>query len=282
MCAQSCRARLLQGIGGLLFLATAFFTWQQLKVSRENQTTEQFTKAIDHLGSDQMDVRVGGIYALERIARASKHGRERGPILEILTSYVRQHAAKEITEAQSNSMMNTWFRRLRVSKDGIRQQHYSDPSKIPPLDADVNAALLVLARRTSAKDDATLQLASTDLRRAMLAIPRVEVAQLSRVNMQEVLLPRSNLQNADLTHADLWQADLRWSNLKGAILRHAYLQDADLRHAEMQAAKLQGADLTGAKLDGAKLLGAEADRNTKWPLEFVDKFAAAGVRMTGG
>jgi hypothetical protein len=275
------RKTLLQGIGGLLFLATAFFTWQQLKVSRENQTTEQFTKAIDHLGSDQIDVRVGGIYALERIARASKQGRERGPVLEILTSYVRRHATKEIAPVPSGSRATSWFRKLRIAEEGAKIRDYSDPSKIPPLDADVDAALLVLARRTSARNDALLQLARTDLRRAMLATPKVKVAQLGKVNMQEVLLPASNLQDADLTGADLWHADLRWSNLQGAKLCGAHLREADLRGAEMQKAKLQGADLTDAKLEGTMLLDAEADGKTKWPSEFAAKVAAAGVRMTG-
>jgi hypothetical protein len=80
------RKTLLQGIGGLLFLATAFFTWRQLQISREGQITEQFNKAIDHLGNAQVDVRLGGIYALERIANTSKG--ERGPIVEVLTAYV--------------------------------------------------------------------------------------------------------------------------------------------------------------------------------------------------
>jgi hypothetical protein len=300
------RKTLLQGIGGLLFLATAFFTWQQLKVSRENHTTEQFTKAVDHLGSEQMDVRVGGIYALERIARASKRGQERGPILEILTSYVRQHAQKDSPQVQNGSVMRAWFSGLMVPKEGNGQQNYSDPSKIPPLDADVDAALLVLARRLFAKDDVDLQLARTDLRRTMLAMPKVKVAQLSRVNLQEALLPGSNLQDADLTAADLWQADFRWSNLQGAKLCNAYLREAklceaelqgadlkdaclqgadlkgallqgadlkgaDLKGAKMQKAKLQGANLTGAKLDGAALNGVEGDNKTQWPEGFTGK-----------
>src|SRR6266702_335401 len=42
------------------------------------------------LGSDNLDVRLGGIYALERIASSSEV--DRGPILEVLTAYVRGHS----------------------------------------------------------------------------------------------------------------------------------------------------------------------------------------------
>jgi hypothetical protein len=42
------------------------------------------------LGSGQMEVRLGGIYALERIARDS--ARDHWPIMEILTAYLQTHA----------------------------------------------------------------------------------------------------------------------------------------------------------------------------------------------
>jgi hypothetical protein len=40
-------------------------------LSREGQATDRYTKAIEQLGSDKIDVRIGGIYALERVARDS-------------------------------------------------------------------------------------------------------------------------------------------------------------------------------------------------------------------
>jgi hypothetical protein len=42
------------------------------------------------LGSDKLDVRLGGIYALERIAKDSSA--DRPTITEVLTAYVRGHA----------------------------------------------------------------------------------------------------------------------------------------------------------------------------------------------
>jgi ABC-type Fe3+ transport system permease subunit len=65
------RATLLQALAGGVLLLGAYFTWRQLGVTREGQITDRYTKAVDQLGSDHLDVRVGGIYALERIARDS-------------------------------------------------------------------------------------------------------------------------------------------------------------------------------------------------------------------
>ena len=63
----------------------------QLELSRNGQLTERFTRAIDQLGTqDQLEVVLGGIYALERIARDSPD--DRATIAEILTAYIRTHA----------------------------------------------------------------------------------------------------------------------------------------------------------------------------------------------
>src|SRR5829696_6253474 len=63
------RTTLLQGLGGAFLLMGAFFTYRQVHTAREGQITERYSRAIDQLGRvEQLDVRLGGIYALERIA----------------------------------------------------------------------------------------------------------------------------------------------------------------------------------------------------------------------
>jgi hypothetical protein len=65
-------------------------TWRTLQVNREGQITERFTQAIDQLGATDdkgnklFEIRLGGIYALERIARESEE--DYWPIMEILTA----------------------------------------------------------------------------------------------------------------------------------------------------------------------------------------------------
>jgi hypothetical protein len=65
------RATLLQALAGGVLLLGAYLTWRQLRVTREGQITDRYTKAVEQLGSEHLDVRLGGIYALERIARDS-------------------------------------------------------------------------------------------------------------------------------------------------------------------------------------------------------------------
>ena len=87
---RTTRRTLAQIVGGAVVLVGIYIAWRRLQVSQEGRVTERFSRAIEHLGIDSLDVRVGGNYALERIARDSRQ--DHGPIMEIITAYVREHA----------------------------------------------------------------------------------------------------------------------------------------------------------------------------------------------
>ena len=80
---QSCKTTFAppccKGSPGVLLVVGAVATWRQLQISREGQITERFSRAVDQLGSDKQDVRLGGIYTLERIAADSPADRTHCP-----------------------------------------------------------------------------------------------------------------------------------------------------------------------------------------------------------
>lgn len=93
---NSVRTTLLQVVGGLVVLFGAYATWRQLRVSQdglratqEGYVTDRFTRAVDQLGSDKLDVRIGGLHALWRIAEQS--ARDREAIISIQAAYLRTH-----------------------------------------------------------------------------------------------------------------------------------------------------------------------------------------------
>jgi hypothetical protein len=112
------RSTLLQGLAGLFLAGGLYFTAQTLRLNRESaertsksaertyrleregQITERFTRAIDQLGNEKLDVRLGGIYALERIAKSSIE--DHGSIMEVLTAYAREHAPWPPREADES------------------------------------------------------------------------------------------------------------------------------------------------------------------------------------
>ncbi|UQT61278.1 hypothetical protein M4V62_42875 [Streptomyces durmitorensis] len=76
------RTTLLQGLAGVALLVGAFFTWRQLQVTRYGQLSERFTAAVEQLGNPSVEVRIGAVFALERVAVDSRD--DRGTVAEVL------------------------------------------------------------------------------------------------------------------------------------------------------------------------------------------------------
>ncbi len=63
---------------------------QQAEVAQRNHVVEMFNRAVDQLGSEKLEVRLGAIYTLKRISRDPQYVDYKNPILETLTAYVRE------------------------------------------------------------------------------------------------------------------------------------------------------------------------------------------------
>lgn len=162
----------VQALGGIAVLIGIYFAWANLKTTQrgqketlrltnEGQITDRFTKAIDHLGSSQLEIRLGGIYALERIARDSE--KDHWPIMEVLTTYVRVHAAVKTTDIDQSDF------------DGA----------VPQLAPDIQAILTVIGRRERMFEKGKaerLNLSNTDLRAAHLEETHLEDVDLSNAH----------------------------------------------------------------------------------------------------
>jgi phage shock protein PspC (stress-responsive transcriptional regulator) len=100
------RTTALQAIAGLAVLAGAVLAFQQLtadrqqatatqELTRQGQASERFTRAIDQLGSDRPEVRLGGIYGLEQIARQAPDNRL--AVTEVLVAYPHRTSPRPAT-----------------------------------------------------------------------------------------------------------------------------------------------------------------------------------------
>jgi uncharacterized protein YjbI with pentapeptide repeats len=296
------RATLLQALAGGVLLLGAYFTYRQLRVTREGQLTDRYTRAVDQLGSQHLDIRLGGIYALERIARDSPP--DRATIEEVLTAYVRGHAPWPPPPALPSLQAITYRlvtfvqrqcsvrpRRTADNTAGLAQpdRPVKEAARARPT-ADVQAAMTVLGRRELPPDGLrSLHLALVDLGGADLWGANLQGADLYGANLQDAVLHDANLQDAWLANANLHDARLADANLQGANLAGANLQTAGLYDANLQGAGLAGATLQGAGLFGANLHDANlreanlqyalADEATRWPRGWTPETAKnRGVR----
>jgi hypothetical protein len=204
---DAARGRLLTVGAGLIAVGALWFTARTFALSREGQVTDRYTKAITQLGDEKLDVRIGGIYALERVARDS--ARDHPTVMEVLTAFIREHSREQGPPS---------------GPDGPEQAG-------PTLRADIQATAAVIGRRDKRRD-----IQRIDLRGA----------NLSGANLTSADLRDADLTGADLTGADLRDADLTGADLTGADLRDANLTGADLSDANLTGAYLTGADLNGA------------------------------------
>lgn len=197
----------------------------ELRLAERGQITDRFTSAVEQLGREEGDgqlaIRLGGIYALERIMRDSQDD-ERN-VVEVLSAFVREHT--------------------RTAR----------PSGSPP-GTDVQAALTVLGRRANAEKSGfglDPVYGIVDLRNS-----RLEGADLRGTHFEGAHLEGSNLDLANLEGAFLQTA-----NLAGAILFATNLTRADLRDARMDGSEFdEGTRLQAAIMNGASLVGTHLAR----------------------
>jgi hypothetical protein len=184
----------IQALGGLVLLFGSLWTFATFRLSRDAQITERFEKAIDQLGASQVEIKLGGIFALERIARLSAY--DHGIVMQVLTSYVRQKAPRE-------------------------REWVSRPT------ADVQAAVDVLGRRDRGHDppDYRLPLQDLNLRAAVFG------ADFADANFQDSDLRGATFARTDLSGARLSRADLRGASLAEARCEGAEFSGAHLEHA---------------------------------------------------
>ena len=192
------------------------------EITEQGQVTDRYTKAIEQLGSDKLDVRIGGIYALERIARDSP--RDHPTVMEVLSAFVRQHSHEQ------------W----------PLPDYDTDPAPPRATRPDIQAAVTVIGRRDTEHDMERIDLTDASLIRASLI----------RASLIRASLIRADLADADLTRADFTGADLTGADLTGTRLTSATLAGANLFAADLTGAVLDEADLTRVSLDGDKLAGA--------------------------
>ena len=187
---------------GALVFGTLWATWRRAKaaertveVSQESQITERFTRAIEQLGNrESIAIRLGGIYALERIAQDS--GKDHWQVMEVLTAYVRENSP--------------W--------DEHKQS-------VQPVTTDIQAALTVLGRRNADYDKPgqRLDLSRTHLHGARLTDANLRLASFMGTNLRLAVFFRVNLQGAIFQNAILQGAQLQGSNFNSGYFQGAAL-----------------------------------------------------------
>jgi len=187
------RKTIAQILGGAFLLLGLFLTWKNIETAKEGQFTDRFIRAMEQLGSEKLEIRLGAIFALERIARDSK--KDDDAIMEILTHYIRTYSPWPPKDFKHVKLE---FPALDTSKSYLEKE----------LPDDIKAILSIIRRRRTYSMD----LSNTDLHDAEL---------------YGTVLYNVNFSGANLSGANFVSSELKYTNFSNAALTNAYFDKAD-------------------------------------------------------
>jgi uncharacterized protein YjbI with pentapeptide repeats len=252
---------------------------EQTNADRQRRITESFSKAVEQLASDKMQMRVGGIYTLERIScESSDDYWTYWTVMETLSAFVREQVRWKSDTGTS-------------TKD----------EPLPELPTDIAAILAVIIRRSESGRNRErgegwrFDLRRTDLRAADFDRAHLECADFRGAHLEGASLMKAHFEGADFGGAHLVDdVSFAEAHFEGASFLMAHLEDANLElvhfenawltHAHCERAvfyethlegaylagtHLEGADLRMANLKGADLTLAIGDAKTQLPAGFA-------------
>ncbi len=299
------------GIGALItaVLSAPFLLWntvirqQSLEFQKEGHITDRISKAVEQLGTEKtvkvdgdektvpnIEVRIGGLLSLERIAQDSTRydqGRDHVRVMEIICAYIRENApasdAIDFPEPEWEPLKTDATKKEREAHIQARQKRFDWPNKasewvrtLPPPRQDVQTALDVLGRRTAQQrrieanwpeagphtngwvfDEVCIEHLPDDPIEQHIPPETLRLFKLKVFDWQTEFRSfsgyRLNLRETNLQKADLSQFILSGSNLTDARLEGANLIGARLEGANLIHATMHGANLSGASLSIARL-----------------------------
>lgn len=285
----------------------------QTQINRENHYTDLFTKAVEQLGATSQDgepaieMRIGAIFALERLAKDSE--RDYDPIIETFAAYIREHCRDpkpfdedDLSGDELKLAQQKWEGVLSALKEwdynGIKFDHaryeWIKPLLCnPPADrTDVAAALTVLSRReknrnwtSTGEDETQPDFTGANFQGATLWNKSEGLARIG-TNLELAHLEGADLREANLEGAKLMGAKLSGANLIAAKFKGANLSDAKLVGANLINSKIVNVNLIGADLTGANLMKADIKKDTMLNIATLKsaKFCGAvfcNVNLTG-
>jgi hypothetical protein len=268
------QSAILTTAAGLIGLVGLTFTKSRLDHSREEHRTQRFKDAIEMLGHAQMDVRLGAIYAMQRLMRDSPS--DGVAIVNTLAAYARNRGGQITRDLDSMH--------LEEEEEVINEKILKNYGKTPEQKAiscypftDIVAALEVLAERdlpTEPEEKVDFNLDGIDF----------SYFELRGFNLYEVYLSKSIAESEEgrrksikahaknFRGADLERVDLKGVNFIGANLEHAKLKRANLQDAYLPLTNLKYAHLEGAKMyqkDYKQLLQSSTFNQTQYTFELL-------------
>ena len=277
---------------------------KQAETARDRAYTELFTKAMEQLGAEKpkkedvldkkgnlakdnagqplmreiyvpnIEVRIGAIYALERIMNDSR--KDATAIVDTLAAYVRENCGDaqefecEIPRLSKFRTNSAWLKAIKqyvgdplAHEEGTVVARARALRDLPHVNrVDIKTALTVIGRRPDwmKAEELARQRPKPDLRNVNLqgwdlSTFHLNLLNLQSAKMQGAYLRGAEMQNADLFNAVMQGADFSEAKIQNAILAYTKMQGVKMAFAQMQGLNMIGSEIHCSDLSNAKMLG---------------------------
>lgn len=237
---------------------------QQTAIAKETHYTTLFTTAVEQLGATRevnrpdgrkdtvpnLEVRLGAIYAFERIAQDSE--RDYWPILEALAAYVsnRENAGDPLTEqdVEMSDKFGDWWDEIR------------------PVRVDIQAAITAIGRRpkeqnrSNPNQTVSVSLTRANLQKANFSYGNFSHAQMNSAYLEAALFAFANLRDVNFGSARLQGADFGNALLDGTKFHFAQMMSVSFESASLQNVSFLHTRLEGASFSRARIQNVSFDR----------------------
>ena len=199
---------------------------RQSETAQQGLWNERFQKGAENLWNSDLSVRLGGVYALDRLAKEQPDAYHI-QVMELLCAFIRNASRKS---SDTSVRFDT------------RPRHGKEVS------VDVQEVMNAIGRRNA--DGIELEKAT----------PTFQM-DLSNLDLQSISLTNGDFRGANFRNTHLMHAYCGNTSFRGANLASAKLYMATLIFSDMTDADLSWADLSGADLGAASLQNADVSNS---------------------
>jgi len=274
------RRTISQVLLGVFSVFAVFLAWRRahnadgtLRIAEEGHITDRFTKAVEQLGASQdgrptIEVRIGAIYALERISKDSP--RDYWSVVDILAEYLCQHAKPEnLQTTELRTFLNTSFIRADLAAVLRVLSRRRDP--LPQFGTRLQLHNCFLPWTTIAADFSRTAMLNCDFSKDHFLRTDFSGSNFGRIDFRECGFHDVNFSRTLQTSVSFRGSSFDGCVFTEAVLSHIDFQGAVLRSVDFLGAKMtlvivKGTDLTGTSgLTTEMLEGTLGDGETVLP-----------------
>jgi hypothetical protein len=219
------------------------------RLTETGQITGRYTAAVEQLGSTDVAVRLGGLYALERLARDSAD--DRATVYDVICAWIRHHSIRRdhITGAPLVDP---------VAREG------SPPLRVDGQSVDYRAALTIVLRA----DPAGIN--NRDLTSAVIVDGIGCQPLISDINFTKARLRNLNWSNHALLGVLFGESELTQVDFSGGSLRNVVFGMSQLDQVDFDQAGLYNVIFRGGSLKEVGMMGSRLEMVTIRPTDRED------------